>query len=103
MKKSNNQTYIHLYIDFPIHKYICDRSLSGDLFHIVNPFLSAKGLSSVIQHTFPTKSQFRQSVCLSLPDLGFNILPIHSYFDQVLGSSHYPHLLFPTPTSFGDY
>ena len=57
MQKSNNQTYIHLYIDFPFHKYICDRSLSGDLFHIVNPFLSAKGLSSVIQHTFPTKSQ----------------------------------------------
>ena len=28
----------HLYIDFIIHKYICDRSLSGDPFHIVNPF-----------------------------------------------------------------
>ena len=45
MQKSNNQTYIHLYTDFSIHKYICDRSLSGDPFHIVNPFLSFKGLS----------------------------------------------------------
>ena len=37
-QKSNNQTYIHLYTDFIIHKYICDGSLSGDHFHIVNPF-----------------------------------------------------------------
>ena len=35
----------HLYTGFFIHKYICDRSLSGDPFHIVNPFLNAKGLS----------------------------------------------------------
>ena len=44
IQKSNNQTCIHLYTDFIIHKYICDRSLSGDPFHIANPFLSAKGL-----------------------------------------------------------
>ena len=44
IQKSNNQTYIHLYTDFIIHKYICDRSLSGDPFHIVNPFRNAKGL-----------------------------------------------------------
>ena len=38
------KTYIHLYSDLIIHKYICDRSLSGDPFHIVNPFLNAMGL-----------------------------------------------------------
>ena len=43
-QRSNNQTYIHLYTDLIIHKYICDRSLSGDPFHIVNPFLNAQGL-----------------------------------------------------------
>ena len=32
-------------VSFIIHKHICDRSLSGDPFHIVNPFLRAKGLS----------------------------------------------------------
>ena len=41
---SNNQTDIHLYTDLMIHKYICDRSLSGYPFHIVHPFLNAKGL-----------------------------------------------------------
>ena len=42
-QRSYNQTYIHLYTDLIIHKYICDRSLSGDPFHIVNLFLNAKG------------------------------------------------------------
>ena len=47
MSVCRNPTINHIftYIDFSIHKYICDRSLSGDPFHIVNPFLSAKGLS----------------------------------------------------------
>ena len=63
MQKSNNQTYIYLYTDLLVHKYICDRSLSGDPFHIENPFLSANGLSSVTQHTFPTKSQFVEVSC----------------------------------------
>ena len=43
-QRSINQTYIHLYTDHIIHNYICDRSLSGDPFHIVNPFLNTKGL-----------------------------------------------------------
>ena len=64
MLKSNNQTYIHLYTDFSIHQYICDRSLSGDPLHIVNPFLSPRAYPSVIQHTFPTKSQLDSpSIC----------------------------------------
>ena len=54
IQKSNNQTYIHLYTDFIIHKYICDRSLSGDPFHIANPFLSAKGLFKCDSTHIPT-------------------------------------------------
>ena len=61
---SNNQTYIHLYTDLIIHKYICDRSLSGDPFHIANLFQMPRAYSSVTQHTFPTKSQLDSpSVC----------------------------------------
>ena len=64
ISENNNQTCIHLYTDLIIHKYICDRSLSGDPYHIVNPFLNAKGYSSLNQHTFTTKSQLDSpSVC----------------------------------------
>ena len=80
IQKSNNQTYIHLYTDFIIHKYICDRSLSGDPFHIVNPFLNAKGLFKCDSTHIPNKISARQSVCLSISDLDFNILAVDSHF-----------------------
>ena len=37
-QKLHNQTYIHLYTDSSIHKYICGSSLSGDLLSIIIPF-----------------------------------------------------------------
>ena len=37
-QKLNNQTYIHLHTGSFIHKYICRRSLSGDLLSIIIPF-----------------------------------------------------------------
>ena len=95
--------YIHLYTDFSIHKHICDRSLSGDPLHTVNPFSESMGLSNCDSTHLPNKISARQSVCMSLSDLGFNILPVDSYFDQVLCLFHFPHLACPTPTSFGDY
>ena len=52
-QRSNNQTYIHLYTDLIIHKYICDRSLSGNPFHILIPFLNAKGLCKCDSTHYP--------------------------------------------------
>ena len=63
---------MHLYTDLIIHRYIYDRSLSGDQFHIVNPFLNAKGLFKCHSTHIPNQISARQSVCLSLSDLGFN-------------------------------
>ena len=71
-QRSINQTYMQLYTDLIIHKYICDRSLSGDPFHIVNPFLNAKGLFKCDSTHILNEISVRQSVCLSLSDLGFN-------------------------------
>ena len=79
-QRSNNQTYFHLYTDLIIHKYICDRSLSGDPFHIVNPFLNAKGLFKCDSTHISNLISVQQSVCLSSSDLGFNILPVVSHF-----------------------
>ena len=82
-----------------INTYVTDLFL----FHIVKSLSESMGLSKCESTHLPNYISARQSVCLSLPDLGFNILLVDSYFDQVLGSSHYPHLPCPTPTSFGDY
>ena len=43
--------------------------------------VSAKGLSNCDSTHIPNYISARQSVCLSLSDLGFNILPVDSYFD----------------------
>ena len=37
------------------------------------------------------------------PYLSESDLPVDSYFDEVLGLFHFPHLPCPTPTSFDDY
>ena len=106
MSECRNPTIKHIFtytlISPFISTYVIDLFL-GSISHSKIP-LSPRAYPSVIQHTFPTKSQLDSlSVCLSLSDLGFNILPVDSYFDQVLGLFHFLHLLCPTPTSFGDY
>ena len=63
-KKSNNQTYIHLYTGSLIHNYIYGRSLSGDHLSIIIPFCVTRTYASVNQHT--SHLNLGWMVCLSV-------------------------------------
>ena len=63
-KKSNNQTYIHLYTGSLTHNYIYGRSLSGDPLSIIMPFCLTRASVNVNQLT--SHLNLRPTVCLSV-------------------------------------